>query len=66
MISGTVGATHLNKNLTIGQAIGMKNLTGTEEKREAVFFWNQAKDLAEPEDNIHENIIEKLENYYEG
>ena len=35
-------------------------------KREAVFLWKQAKDLAEPEDNITKNIIEKIENYYDG
>ena len=39
IISGIEGATHLNKNLTIGQAIGMNNLTGTEGKREEVFFY---------------------------
>jgi len=53
-----------------GEAISLDHLGdiyfSLNRKREAVFFWNQAKDLAEPEDNIHENIIEKLENYYEG
>ena len=52
-----------------GEAISLDHLGdiyfSLNRKREAVFFWNQAKDLAEPEDNINENIIEKLENYYE-
>jgi len=29
-------------------------------KREAIYMWRQAKDLAEPEDNIINNIIVKL------
>ncbi|SVB13217.1 uncharacterized protein METZ01_LOCUS166071 [marine metagenome] len=53
-----------------GEAISLDHLGdiyfSLNRKREAVFFWNQAKDLAEPEDKINENIIEKLENYYEG
>ena len=53
-----------------GEAISLDHLGDIyfllNRKREAVFFWNQAKDLAEPEDNINENIIKKLENYYEG
>ena len=53
-----------------GEAISLDHLGdiyfSLNRKREAVFFWNQAKDLAEPEDNINENIIEKIENYYEG
>jgi len=53
-----------------GEAISLDHLGdiyfSLNRKREAVFFWNQAKDLAEQEDNINENIIEKLENYYEG
>ena len=53
-----------------GEAISLDHLGdiyfSLNRKREAVFFWNQAKDLAEPEDNIKENIINKLENYYEG
>ena len=53
-----------------GEAISLDHLGdiyfSLNRKREAVFFWNQAKDLAEPEDNIDENIVEKLKNYYEG
>ena len=52
-----------------GEAISLDHLGdiyfALHRKREAVFFWNQAKDLAEPDDNIYENIIEKLKNYYE-
>jgi len=52
-----------------GEAISLDHLGdiyfSLNRKREATFFWNQAKDLAEPEDNITENIIEKLEKYYE-
>ena len=39
IISGIEGATHLNKNLTIGQATGMADLNVTGEKREEVFFY---------------------------
>ena len=57
-------------NMAPGEAISLDHLGdiyfSLNRKREAVFFWNQAKDLAEPEDNINENIINKLENYYEG
>ena len=53
-----------------GEAISLDHLGdiyfSLNRKREAVFFWNQAKDLAEPEDNIIESIIEKLQNYYAG
>jgi len=52
-----------------GEAISLDHLGdiyfSLNRKREAIFFWNQAKDLAEPEDNLNENIIKKLESYYE-
>jgi len=35
-------------------------------KREAMYMWKQAKDLAEPEDNIIDNILIKLKKYNAG
>ena len=35
-------------------------------KREALYMWRQAKDLAEPEDNIIDNILVKLKKYDTG
>ena len=35
-------------------------------KREAYFMWNQAKDLAEPEDEISDSIQLKLQQYNAG
>ena len=35
-------------------------------KREAYYMWKQAKDLAQPEDNITENIIKKMNDYNAG
>ena len=35
-------------------------------KREAFFMWNQALDLAVPEDNISESILLKIDNYNAG
>ena len=32
-------------------------------KREAIFFWKQARDLADPEDDITDKILEKLRVY---
>jgi hypothetical protein len=32
-------------------------------KREAVYFWRQAKDLAKPEDEISDKIQMKLKEY---
>jgi len=35
-------------------------------KREAFYMWKQAKDLAQPEDNIIESIIKKMNDYNAG
>ena len=35
-------------------------------KREAIFFWKQALDLAMPDDMISENLIKKLEKHNAG
>ena len=35
-------------------------------KREAYFMWNQANDLAEPEDGISDSVQLKLQNYNAG
>ena len=35
-------------------------------KREALYMWRQAKDLAKPEDNIIDSILIKLKKYYAG
>ncbi len=35
-------------------------------KREAIFFWKQALDLAMPDDMISENLLKKLEKYDAG
>ena len=32
-------------------------------KREAAYFWRQAKDLAKPDDNLIEKIEKKLKKY---
>ena len=56
--------------LAPGEAISLDHLGdiyfAMKRKREAKYFWKQALDLADPEDNITENIVKKLENYYEG
>ena len=53
-----------------GEAISLDHLGdiyfALNRKREAVFFWNQAKDLAEPDDNITDSLEKKLEEYYAG
>ena len=53
-----------------GEAISLDHLGdiyfAMNRKREARYFWNQAKDLAEPDDNIKEKIIIKLNKYYAG
>ena len=47
-----------------GEAISLDHLGdiyfAMDRKREAVYFWRQAKDLAKPEDNIIKKIDEKL------
>jgi len=57
-------------DMSPGEAISLDHLGdiyfSLNRKREASFLWRQAKDLAEPEDNITEKIINKLEKYYEG
>ena len=53
-----------------GEAISLDHLGdiyfALNRKREAAYLWNQAKDLAEPEDNIIDKILQKLENYHAG
>jgi Putative Zn-dependent protease, contains TPR repeats len=48
-----------------GEAISLDHLAdiyfAMKRKREAIFFWKQALDLAEPEDMLTEDIIKKLE-----
>jgi len=50
-----------------GEAISLDHLGdiyfAMNRKREAIYFWKQAKDLAEPEDEITEKIQEKLRLY---
>ena len=47
-----------------GEAISLDHLgdiyLALNRKREAIYFWRQAKDLAKPEDEITENIQKKL------
>ena len=35
-------------------------------QREAIYMWKQASDLAEPEDNISDEIQKKLDKYNAG
>jgi len=53
-----------------GEAISLDHLGdiyfALNRKREAYFMWNQAKDLAKPEDEILDNIQFKLQNYNAG
>ena len=50
-----------------GEAISLDHLGdiyyAMNRKREASFFWKQAKDLASPEDDVIEKIEKKLEEY---
>ena len=50
-----------------GEAISLDHLgdiyLALNRKREAIYFWRQAKDLAKPEDEITENIQKKLSEY---
>ena len=50
-----------------GEAISLDHLGdiyfAMNRKREAAYFWKQARDLAKPEDNIIENIEKKLRDY---
>ncbi len=47
-----------------GEAISLDHLGdiyfAMNRKREAIYFWKQARDLAEPQDNITKKVIEKL------
>ena len=53
-----------------GEAISLDHLgdiySALNRNREAIFFWKQAIDLANPEDNITEKIIKKLELHVPG
>ena len=53
-----------------GEAISLDHLGdiyfAMNRKREAIYFWRQAKDLAKPEDEIIEKIEEKLRDYHAG
>jgi len=57
-------------SLAPGEAISLDHLGdiyfALNRKREAGFLWEQAKDLAEPDDNITESLEKKLEEYYAG
>ena len=57
-------------NMAPGEVISLDHLGdiyfSLNRKREAVFFWSQAKDLAEPDDHITESLEKKLEEYYAG
>ncbi len=50
-----------------GEAISLDHLGdiyfAMNRKREAIYFWRQAKDLAKPEDEIIDNIEKKLKEY---
>ena len=56
--------------LAPGEAISLDHLGdiyfSLNRKREASYIWEQAKDLAEPDDNITESLEKKLEEYYAG
>ena len=50
-----------------GEAISLDHLGdiyfAMNRKREAIYFWRQARDLSEPEDEIADKIQEKLREY---
>jgi len=50
-----------------GEAISLDHLGdiyfAMNRKREAIYFWRQARDLSEPEDEIADKIEEKLREY---
>ena len=50
-----------------GEAISLDHLGdiyfAMNRKREAAYFWKQAKDLAKPDDNLIEKIEKKLKKY---
>jgi len=51
-----------------GEAISLDHLGdiyfAMNRKREAIYFWRQAKDLAKPEDEIIDNIEKKLREFH--
>ena len=53
-----------------GEAISLYHLAdiyfAMKRKREAIFFWKQALDLAEPEDQISKDLLKKLEKHDSG
>ena len=53
-----------------GEAISLDHLGdiyyAMNRKREAIYFWRQAKDLANPEDEIVNKIKKKLREYYDS
>ena len=53
-----------------GEAVSLDHLGdiyyAMKRKREATYYWKQALDLVEPEDEIKEKLIKKLELYYAG
>ena len=57
-------------SITPGEAISLDHLGdiyfAMNRKREAIYLWLQAKDLAEPEDNIIDSLEKKLEKYESG
>jgi len=57
-------------SLAPGEAISLDHLGdiyfALNRKREASYLWKQAKDLAEPDENITESLEKKLEEYYAG
>lgn len=56
--------------LAPGEAISLDHLGdiyfALNRKREASYLWEQAKDLAEPDEDITESLEKKLEEYYAG
>ena len=53
-----------------GEAISLDHLGdiyyAMNRKREAIHFWQQALELAEPEDEIEENVQSKLDKFNAG
>ena len=53
-----------------GEAISLDHLGdiyySMDRKREAIHFWQQALELAEPEDEIEENVQSKLDKFNAG
>ena len=53
-----------------GEAISLDHLGdiyyAMNRKREAMHFWQQALELADPEDEIQDEVQSKIENFYAG